>query len=362
MPLLRELRRVNPEARIWVLTTETGREVLRSSGDADRVLVLDKRWDRRGVRSCARVLRELREAGMDAAVAAQRSFRTGWIVRLSGARLRIGFRGAPGTLFYNRRVERDPTRHATRRYLDLAGPLGGDPHAADPRPHLAVEPGADERVRRLLRRHGVRTTDGLLCVAPGSVWATKRWLPEGYAQVVQAAARRGLVPLMIGAAGDRDLCRRVAAMAGSPPVLAGETSIPDLVALVARARMVIANDSGAAHVASAVGTPVVSVFGSTVPELGYAAHGPHTRVVEHPTLDCRPCGRHGAPRCPLGHFRCMSEVRAEWVLGRMDELLEATIPPLEVPAMTASVAGPRVVPRPRARSRADQPRPGLAPG
>ena len=158
----------------------------------------------------------------------------------------------------------------------------------------------------------------------------------------------------------RDLCLRVAAMAGSPPVLAGETSIAELVALVARARMVIGNDSGAAHIASAVGTPVVSIFGSTVPELGYAAHGPHTRVVEHPSLECRPCGRHGAQRCPLGHFRCMGDLRAEWVIGRMRELLEATLPPLELPAMTTPDPTPRVVPRLRAR--ADQPRPGLAPG
>jgi heptosyltransferase-2 len=102
--------------------------------------------------------------------------------------------------------------------------------------------------------------------------------------------------------------------------------VPELVALLARARMVVSNDSGAAHVASAVGTPVVSVFGSTVPGSGYAAYGPRARTVERADLACRPCGRHGFPACPLGHFRCMREVPAAQVIARLDELLVATAP------------------------------------
>ena len=137
----------------------------------------------------------------------------------------------------------------------------------------------------------------------------------------------------------------MASLAGSVPVLAGETSVPEMVALLSRARMVVCNDSGAAHVASAFGTPVVSVFGSTVPQSGYSAFGAHTRVVERVGLDCRPCGRHGSPACPLGHFRCMREVPAASVMGRIDELLAATSRET-APALAAAA----------------QPLPGVAPG
>jgi heptosyltransferase-2 len=355
VPLLQELRRAQPEARVTLLTTATGHDLLSGSPYVDRCLVLDKRWDREGRRSCRILRRELTRERYDAAVAAHRSVRTGVIVRLSGARLRVGFAGAPGAWAYNRRIRWDADKHAVRRYLELSGVLGGTPEAADPRPRLSIDPVAAERAEALLFAHGIRANDGLLCVAPGSVWPTKRWLPEGFARVVAAAPRRGLVPVLIGSPDERELCRRVAALAPAP-VLAGETSIPDVVALLARARMVVANDSGAAHVASAVDTPVVSVFGSTAPQTGYTAFGRNTRVVQHPNLPCRPCGRHGSRSCPAGHFRCMTEVRAAWVLDQIDELLAATDRPARKPAL------PMVARGREARRAAVQPRVGVAPG
>jgi heptosyltransferase-2 len=319
-PLLRELRRAHPGAVLCLLTTETGRAALDGSPHVDRWLVLNKRWDRGGRRSCRGVARELLHARFDAAVAAHRSVRTGVIVRLSGARLRVGFAGAPGAWAYNRRVHWDPGRHAVHRYLELARPLGGDPEGANAQPRLAVDAIAASRVDRLLAEHGIFARDDLLCVAPGSVWPTKRWRPAGYARVVVEARGRGLVPVLVGSPAERALCRQVASLAPAP-VLAGATSIADLVALLSRARMVVGNDSGAAHVASAFGTPVVSVFGSTVPAMGYSAYGPATRVVEHPGLDCRPCGRHGSRSCPLGHFACMEDLQAQRVLDAIDDLL-----------------------------------------
>ena len=353
-PLLRELRRVRPNASLCLLTTATGRSVLNGLPCVDQWLVLDKRWDRDGCRSSRGVLRALMGTRFDAAVAAHRSVRSGVILRLSGARLRVGFTGAPGAWAYNRRVVWDPGQHAVRRYLELSAALGGEPRIADPRPRLTVDPAAAARAERMALEHGVGANDNLLCVAPGSVWPTKRWLPEGYARIVAGARPRGLVPVLVGSPEELELCRRVAALAPAP-VLAGETSIPDLVALLARARIVVGNDSGAAHVASAVGTPVVSVFGSTVSGMGYAAFGPLTRVVERAGLDCRPCGRHGARSCPLGHFRCMTEVTADQVLARVDELLAVTGRMVATP----SRAEPVLAPRPAA---AAQPRPEVGPG
>ena len=324
-PLLRELRRVHPQASLWVLTTHTGRRVLGERSPADRLLVLDKGWDRAGRRSCRRVLRQLTRERFDAAVAAHRSVRTGMLVRLSGAPLRVGFARAPGAWAYNQRVVWDAGKHAAERYLDLAGPLGGQPTRADPRPSLAISPAADRRVRKLLRAQRISPQCEILCLAPGSVWATKRWVPEGFAEVLQASRRLGLTPLLIGSPGERELCEQVNALAGEPaPVLAGQTGVRELIALLARARVLVGNDSGPAHVASAVGTPVVSIFGSTAPAMGYAAFGPRTRVVEHPSLACRPCGRHGAHVCPQGHFRCMREIRPAAVIDRLTELLSAT--------------------------------------
>jgi len=149
--------------------------------------------------------------------------------------------------------------------------------------------------------------------------------------VLDASRSLGLTPVLIGSPGERELCEQVNATTAEPaPVLAGKTGIRELIALLARSRALVGNDSGPAHVASAVGTPVVSIFGSTAPAMGYAAFGSRTRVVEHPSLACRPCGRHGAHGCPLGHFRCMRELASSAVIDRLSELLRANQRPAVV--------------------------------
>ncbi len=322
-PLLRELRRVHPRASITVVAAPTGADVLAGHPCVTDIERYDKRGAARGVAALWSIARRLREAPIDLAIAAQRSARSALLLLLGGARERIGFAGAPGEWGYTVKVPWRANDHAVRRYLTLAAPAGGDPAGADPRPELAVPPDAADRIGRLLLAHGVATEDALLAVAPGSIWPTKRWRAEGFAEVTRWSAARGLRPVMVGSPGERDLCARVAELAGGRiPVLAGLAGIPDLVALLARSRALVTNDSGAGHVASAVGTPVVVVFGPTVPAFGYAPFGRNHQIVEHPALRCRPCDHHGPSTCPLGHHRCMKEIDSGTVAAALDRVLE----------------------------------------
>lgn len=323
-PLLRELRRARPHDTLTVITTADGCQALAGLPYVDELLAYDKSWTLHGLLGTVRLLRRLVRTRVGIAVAAQRSARTGMLLRASAAPLCVGFAGAAGAWAYHRRVRWEPGQHAARRYLALASALGGDAARANPQPELVVDPAALKRVRSMLHELGTDPHGALLCVAPGSARTGKRWLPERFAEVVAAAASRGLLPLLIGAPGERELCAQVAARSGvQAAVLAGRTSVRELVALLAASRGLVANDSGAAHVAAAVGTPVVSIFGPTSPAFGYAALGPWTRVVERRELPCRPCDRRGPASCPLGHFRCMREIEAREVLGQLDHLLQA---------------------------------------
>lgn len=323
-PLLRELRRAQPRARVTVVATPAGVDALRGLPWVDDLVAYDKRGADRGVRGFLRLARSLRQARFHIGMAAQRSARTGLLLSLAGIPDRVGFEGAPGRWAYTRRVPWLPGEHAVRRYLELSREVGGEPGRADLRPELSVSSASRERVARLLAARGVSADEQLLVVAPGSVWGTKRWTAEGFAELVCAAASRGLRPVLVGCPGERALCAGIVESAGGGGIsVAGETSVADLAALVARARAVVANDSGPAHVASAVGTPVVTIFGPTVPAFGFVPWGEKTRVVEHSGLSCRPCSAsaHGPRVCPLGHHRCMREIPAGRVLEALDALL-----------------------------------------
>jgi heptosyltransferase-2 len=103
-------------------------------------------------------------------------------------------------------------------------------------------------------------------------------------------------------------------------VAAGETSLRGFYSLVKRSRLLVSNDSAPVHYACAAKTPVVALFGPTVPALGYAPITKNSRIAEI-NLACRPCGTHGGKVCPLSHFRCMKELTADMVMGKVSELL-----------------------------------------
>jgi heptosyltransferase-2 len=150
---------------------------------------------------------------------------------------------------------------------------------------------------------------GFVALAPGSIWGTKRW--PYYPALAMALDRPVAV---IGGAEDAPLANAVIAAApGRAASAAGALSLRASAALIHRAAVLVTNDSAPLHLATAVGTPVVAVFGPTVPEFGFGPRGPADIALGNVGLACRPCSRHGPQRCPLGHHRCMRDLAAETV-------------------------------------------------
>ena len=153
---------------------------------------------------------------------------------------------------------------------------------------------------------------------PGSQWATKAW-PEG--QFAKLLDRLQGPVLLMGAPSEHDLCARLAEGRDNVVNCAGTLSLLGLAAAVGMARGVVANDSAPLHVASAMDTPTVALFASTVPRFGFGPRASRHRVVEPtPELACRPCGMHGRKRCPEGHFRCGWELAVEEVHQAIQEV------------------------------------------
>jgi heptosyltransferase-2 len=261
------------------------------------------------------VAARLRRQRFDLVVSPHRSLRTAIVLAAAGIPRRIGFGEGRGALLYHQRVARDRRQHDVLRNLALLAPFGGAP--GEPRLHVPVQPAAAARAAALLPDGG----GPLVGIAPGSVWATKRWTPEGFAGVMRALREQGARVVVLGAASERPIVDEVVRLAGGgATVLAGRTDLATLVAVIDRLALLVANDSAPMHIACARDVPVVAVFCATTPALGYGPWGARSAVVEA-DLACRPCGRHGGDACPRGTEDCMQLVRPAAVLAAASTLL-----------------------------------------
>lgn len=283
-------------------------------------------YDKRGNDSMLQLGRRLRHRRYDVCISPHRSLRSALLARMTGADMRISYDRSAGSFLYTHRVVYDAAAHEVHRCLDLLAPLGIDGRATVA--PVSLHPGAAHHaeVDRVLRDAGV--TRSVICLAPGSVWATKRWTEEGFIEVGRDLARDHAI-VLLGGADDRDLCARIAAgiaaeAAADVKILssAGTLSFLGSAALLARARLLVSNDSAPVHLASAMGTPVVEIFGATVPSFGFTPWGVPHETVDIGDLPCRPCAIHGGDRCPISMFTCMRDLASDRVLAAARRLLK----------------------------------------
>jgi heptosyltransferase-2 len=158
-----------------------------------------------------------------------------------------------------------------------------------------------------------------IAVAPGSVWATKRW--PGFAELARALASEYRI-VIIGADADRPFADEILSATGGRAVDAtGRLSLLASAELIRRSALLVTNDSLPLHLASAMNTPTVAVFGPTVPEFGFGPLATKAAIAGLSGLACRPCDRHGPRQCPLGHWRCMREITPTMVGVLVRDLL-----------------------------------------
>lgn len=308
-PLLAALRRRLAPRRLAVLVRPEAVPLVEGHPDVDAVLIDDKRGRDGGPLGWLGTARRLARERFDLAVSPHRSARTALLLAAARIPRRVGFRGRPGALLYHVRVARDLRRHDVERNLALLAPFGGSP--GPPVLHVPVSPAAATRAGALLPPG----SGPLVGIAPGSVWPTKRWTPEGFAAVTAELAASGARCVVLGAPAEVPLAEEIRVRSGGrATVLAGRTDVATLVAVIDRLALLIANDSAPMHVACARGVPVVAVFCATTPALGYGPWGPRATVVGA-DLACRPCARHGGRACPRGTEDCLRLVAPAAVLA-----------------------------------------------
>ena len=304
-PLIAHLAESAP---VDVVATPAAAPLLTNNPAVRQVIVYDKRGADRGVRGFARIAATLRARGYGTAYLAQGSVRSGALAMAARIPARAGFATSAGRAFYTRRVPAPDGVHHAARLLSLATREPAE-ELSDARlkPHLY--PGHAERtaVDEVLGTNAMG--EPLIALAPGSVWATKRW-PQ-FARLAYELRQVGRV-VVIGGAADRALAEEiVGATKGQAIDTTGKLSLLASADLIGRASLLVTNDSLPLHLASAMNTPTIAIFGPTVPAFGFGPLADRSAVVGHQLVACRPCDRHGPQRCPLGHWRCMREITPE---------------------------------------------------
>jgi lipopolysaccharide heptosyltransferase I len=347
IPVLNKLRRRYPNARIdWLVTPAIG-ELLRHHRSISNVLLFERdRWSAPWsmLTDLARLAAELRSCDYDLVVDMHGQFRTAVLALATDAPVRIGFppprrrvwaassRTFPANarkhawkgaregswLAYTHWIP-VPTLdlHAVDRYLGVGPMLGLDRDAADF--SFPIPAAARERIEGLIRHAPGRPSAGVLTISPGTVWETKHWRGEGFAEVARHFLDKGFAVVLAGSKREREVCEAVAREAPGCLNLAGETTLSELAALIAHSSLCVTNDSGPMHLAVALGRPVVSIFGPT-DEIWIGPYGQPNAVVRA-ALPCAPCYLRVLSRCPHDHA-CMHQVSAAAVIRRAETMLQ----------------------------------------
>lgn len=303
LALAEAIKNCNSDAEITYLVRPEAAELLAYAPAADRIVSYDKYGGESGLTGIKKKAGELNQYHFDVIFSLHTSKRTGLLLDKLHAARKIGY-GEFATLT-DKVAERTGIQRSARA-VSLAAPIY---HNID----LATLPKLDVSSVQI----PVELPDApLVSIAPGSVWMTKRWLPERFAEVANALDRIGHVIAFIGSPADRATMDEVRRHLTVPHIdLVGRTSISESAAVIARSRLLIANDSAPVHIATALRVPSVVLFGPTVKEFGFAPPAELGVICEKVGLWCRPCTSHGSAECPIHTHECMTNISVSEVLA-----------------------------------------------
>ena len=330
-PAFRAVRRALPAAHLSLLAGPAGCKVGRLNPDIDETILYHAPNEDVYLQLPQDPQREisavetLRERGFDATIIftsyKQSALPAAYLCYLAGIPIRAAgtFEG-PGSLLTHRHryIETVPPKHESLRGLELTDFLGFPP--GEPEMVLVPREDDEENAARLLERHEI---GHFALVHPGASASSRIYPAERYKKVVEELAVQGDLPVFVtGGQGEEELAREVAGSAGIP--LGGDTGFGEFAALVGRATVVVTNNTGTTHMASALKRPVVTVFAGTNPREQWGPWRTPNRLLTHP-VPCAPCYKRV---CPIGH-ECLTGIAPETVVEAALDLLRETSVPAE---------------------------------
>ena len=322
-PAIHALKKAFPKSRICALVYAGTDDMLTGNPDLEEVLVFERGTGVQRIRNEGRLVSQLRRIRPDLAVQMGNGDREAILGFLSGARIRVGY-DPRGSGFLGRRlllthiVPQDWEKHVVESNLDLVRALGVEPDARDLR--LFVDPQAEAAVNTLVRDMGVERDDRVVVIHPTAKWMFKCWTDEGFAQVADHLSGEGMTVCITSGSAEREVqkAQRIIGRARRPAIdLSGRLTLKELTALIARSRLFVGVDSAPMHVAAAVKTPVVALFGASR-EQNWRPWGDGHLVLKRDPF----CSQLRRKRCEVTkRCECLETLRVEEVIAAVEEQL-----------------------------------------
>jgi 3-deoxy-D-manno-octulosonic-acid transferase/heptosyltransferase-1 len=325
LPSLAALRKLYPDAHITWVVEEAAADLVKNHPMLDAVLISRrKNWIKslrqgefsRPLREMRAFLRELRKSPYDLVIDFHGLLKSAVIVLLSGGKRKLGYDSLQelSGLFYNEKIPEDMNKHAVDRYLDFTRYLGAKIEEAQF--ILPSDNTAQTRIQSLLKKYHLENKK-FIAVNPVAYWETKLWNDEKFAGLADLIKTKLNIEVVFTGSEKESIKKITAQMQDKAVNLAGETSLPELAHLYKNALMLITTDSGPMHLAAAVGTPVIALFGPTDPQRTGPYGEGHTII--RTDLPCSPCL---LKRCPTK--KCMQDILPEQVMAAIEHKLEAS--------------------------------------
>ena len=329
LPALNALRRQFPKAKISWLVEEASAEILENHKALDRIIICRrKKWVKdfsqsfsffKTLKEVYKFVKILRDTEYDLVIDFQGLLKSGIWVFLSRGKRKVGFGAGMAHseysyVFLNERVPAvSMDHHAVNRELMLLSAIGI--------PCEKVEFGVPidaldrENIENLLRSNAISLDDNIVAINPMARWDTKLWTSSNFARVADRICEKGFKVCFTGAKDDIEEIEKIRSfMNHSAANLAGKTSLKILAALYEKARFLLTTDTGPMHIAAAINTPVVALFGPTAP-WRTGPFGDGHQVIRN-NMDCSPCYKRF---CPTGE--CMKEISVEMVMEGIEKII-----------------------------------------
>ena len=324
------LKHFIPDSFVSVMVEATSQTLYDENPHVDEMIPFYKRKGKlREINNIFSIFKHIKQQNFDKVLIFNTlSYSTMLFAYLANIPIRIGYTHSVLSHLLTVPVPMDRNLHMIDRYLQLISAMGFDVNSLGKERYTINIKQSFDHFQSFSEKHHLKQYRHIIGISPGSRWATKRWNPKKFAELAsQFIVQYSAKILFFGSKDDASIMKEILYYSKDKAEhivdLCGKTTLHNLYYLIHRCTLLISNDSCAMHLGSVANIPMVSIWGATVPSLGFAPLSSHSSIIER-ELKCRPCGKHthGGNQCPLGHFKCMNDISVYHVFKVCEKYLK----------------------------------------